>query len=134
MPSATGGFRGNEARGPRGARPHGPSVAQRFPPFDVLNRRPRTWPGTSRRSETGLGLREGVRVGAVKLWETDTASATYREDRQESWGKPVTDGTFTGLAIIRRQTERSAGFNSSKEPEKLENVPSVPGFTRFYFP
>jgi len=27
----------------------------------------------------GLSIREGVRVGAVKLWETDTASATYRE-------------------------------------------------------
>ena len=27
----------------------------------------------------GLGVREGVRIGAVKLWETDTASATYRE-------------------------------------------------------
>jgi hypothetical protein len=26
-----------------------------------------------------LSIREGVRVGAVKLWETDTASATYRE-------------------------------------------------------
>ena len=27
----------------------------------------------------GLGVREGVRIGTVKLWETDTASATYRE-------------------------------------------------------
>ena len=28
----------------------------------------------------GLQKREGVRVDAVKLWETDTASATYRPD------------------------------------------------------
>src|ERR1035437_7842019 len=28
----------------------------------------------------------------------------------------------------RGQTERSPGFYSSKEPGKLENVPSVPGF------
>jgi len=27
----------------------------------------------------GLGVRQGVRLSAVKLWETDTASATYRE-------------------------------------------------------
>ena len=27
----------------------------------------------------GLDTREGVRIGMVKLWETDTAHATYRE-------------------------------------------------------
>jgi 6-pyruvoyltetrahydropterin/6-carboxytetrahydropterin synthase len=27
----------------------------------------------------GLSTREGVRIGVVKLWETDTAHATYRE-------------------------------------------------------
>jgi hypothetical protein len=28
----------------------------------------------------GLKAQKGVRIGAVKLWETDTASATYRPD------------------------------------------------------
>jgi 6-pyruvoyltetrahydropterin/6-carboxytetrahydropterin synthase len=51
-----------------------------FPPFDVLN------PSAENMAKyihdevkQGLGVREGVRIGAVKLWETDTASATYRE-------------------------------------------------------
>ena len=51
-----------------------------FPPFDVLN------PSAENMAKyihdevkQGLGVREGVRVGTVKLWETDTASATYRE-------------------------------------------------------
>lgn len=51
-----------------------------FPPFDVLN------PSAENMAKfihdevkQGLGVREGVRVGQVKLWETDTASATYRE-------------------------------------------------------
>ena len=51
-----------------------------FPPFDVLN------PSAENMAryihdevKHGLSVREGVRVGAVKLWETDTASATYRE-------------------------------------------------------
>jgi 6-pyruvoyltetrahydropterin/6-carboxytetrahydropterin synthase len=51
-----------------------------FSPFDVLN------PSAENMAKyiydeikAGLGVREGVRVGAVKLWETDTASATYRE-------------------------------------------------------
>jgi 6-pyruvoyltetrahydropterin/6-carboxytetrahydropterin synthase len=51
-----------------------------FPPFDVLN------PSAENMAKyihdevkQGLSIREGVRVGAVKLWETDTASATYRE-------------------------------------------------------
>ena len=30
----------------------------------------------------GLGVREGVRIGEVKIWETDTASATYRNGKQ----------------------------------------------------
>jgi 6-pyruvoyltetrahydropterin/6-carboxytetrahydropterin synthase len=51
-----------------------------FPPFDVLN------PSAENMAryiydeiKRGLGVRGGVRLGAVKLWETDTASATYRE-------------------------------------------------------
>jgi 6-pyruvoyltetrahydropterin/6-carboxytetrahydropterin synthase len=51
-----------------------------FPPFDVLN------PSAENMAKyiydeikAGLGVREGVRMGAVRLWETDTASATYRE-------------------------------------------------------
>jgi 6-pyruvoyltetrahydropterin/6-carboxytetrahydropterin synthase len=51
-----------------------------FPPFDVLN------PSAENMAKyihdevkQGLGVRDGVRIGAVKLWETDTASATYRE-------------------------------------------------------
>jgi 6-pyruvoyltetrahydropterin/6-carboxytetrahydropterin synthase len=50
-----------------------------FPPFDVLN------PSAENMAKyiydevsSGLTAKEGVRVGAVKLWETDTASATYR--------------------------------------------------------
>ena len=50
-----------------------------FPPFDVLN------PSAENMAryiydEVSLGLKtlSGVRLGAVKLWETDTASATYR--------------------------------------------------------
>jgi 6-pyruvoyltetrahydropterin/6-carboxytetrahydropterin synthase len=51
-----------------------------FPPFDVLN------PSAENmvkyihdEVKQSLGTHEGVRISAVKLWETDTASATYRE-------------------------------------------------------
>ena len=50
-----------------------------FPPFDVLN------PSAENMARyiydevsEGLKTRQGVRVGAIRLWETDTASATYR--------------------------------------------------------
>jgi 6-pyruvoyltetrahydropterin/6-carboxytetrahydropterin synthase len=50
-----------------------------FPPFDVLN------PSAENMARyiyeqvsEGLKIREGVRVGLVRLWETDTANATYR--------------------------------------------------------
>ena len=50
-----------------------------FPPFDVLN------PSAENIARyiydeilNGLGTREGVRLGQVKLWETDTCSAIYR--------------------------------------------------------
>jgi 6-pyruvoyltetrahydropterin/6-carboxytetrahydropterin synthase len=50
-----------------------------FPPFDALN------PSAENMARyiydeicQGLKTREGVRVGLVRLWETDTASATYR--------------------------------------------------------
>ena len=50
-----------------------------FPPFDALN------PSAENMAKYifdevsgGLKSRDGVRVGAVRLWETDTASATYR--------------------------------------------------------
>ena len=52
-----------------------------FPPFDVLN------PSAENMAKyiydqvsEALKAQKGVRVGAVKLWETDTASATYRPD------------------------------------------------------
>ena len=52
-----------------------------FPPFDVLN------PSAENMAKyiydqvtAGLGVQKGVRVDAVRLWETDTASATYRPD------------------------------------------------------
>ena len=50
-----------------------------YPPFDVLN------PSAENIARyiyeqvvAGLTPRDGVRVAAVKLWETDTASAIYR--------------------------------------------------------
>jgi 6-pyruvoyltetrahydropterin/6-carboxytetrahydropterin synthase len=50
-----------------------------FPPFDVLN------PSAENMARyiydevaAGLKPRAGVKVGWVKLWETDTASAVYR--------------------------------------------------------
>jgi 6-pyruvoyltetrahydropterin/6-carboxytetrahydropterin synthase len=50
-----------------------------FPPFDVLN------PSAENIAKyiydevtAGLKTQKGVRLDAVKLWETDTASATYR--------------------------------------------------------
>jgi 6-pyruvoyltetrahydropterin/6-carboxytetrahydropterin synthase len=50
-----------------------------FPPFDVLN------PSAENMAKyvydevcEGLKTREGVRVSFVRLWETDTAFATYR--------------------------------------------------------
>ena len=52
-----------------------------FPPFDVLN------PSAENiakyiydRVSAGLEQRDGVRIRAIRLWETDTASATYRPD------------------------------------------------------
>jgi len=51
-----------------------------FPPFDQIN------PSAENMAKyifdevkAGIGTREGVRMGTVRLWETDTASATYRE-------------------------------------------------------
>ena len=50
-----------------------------FPPFDVLN------PSAENMAKYvydeisgGLNARDGVRVQSVRLWETDTACATYR--------------------------------------------------------
>lgn len=50
-----------------------------FPPFDAIN------PSAENMARyiydevsAGLAGREGVSVGSVRLWETDTASATYR--------------------------------------------------------
>jgi 6-pyruvoyltetrahydropterin/6-carboxytetrahydropterin synthase len=50
-----------------------------FPPFDTLN------PSAENIAKyiydevlAGLGSRDGVRLAFVKLWETDTSSATYR--------------------------------------------------------
>jgi len=50
-----------------------------FPPFDVLN------PSAENMAKyiydevsARLPERDGVRVGSIRLWETDTASATYR--------------------------------------------------------
>jgi len=50
-----------------------------FPPFDALN------PSAENMARyiydqvsEGLQTRQGVRVGSVRLWETDTACATYR--------------------------------------------------------
>jgi 6-pyruvoyltetrahydropterin/6-carboxytetrahydropterin synthase len=51
-----------------------------FPPFDVLN------PSAENMARyiyeqvaEGLKVREGVRISLVRLWETDTAHATYRQ-------------------------------------------------------
>ena len=50
-----------------------------FPPFDVLNPSAENMARYIYEQVTAqLTPREGVRVGLVKLWETDTASATYR--------------------------------------------------------
>ena len=50
-----------------------------FPPFDVLN------PSAENMAKyiydevtAGLQGRDGVKIGQVRLWETDTARATYR--------------------------------------------------------
>jgi 6-pyruvoyltetrahydropterin/6-carboxytetrahydropterin synthase len=50
-----------------------------FPPFDKLN------PSAENMAKyiydevsSGLGTRPGVKLGFVKLWETDTSSAVYR--------------------------------------------------------
>jgi 6-pyruvoyltetrahydropterin/6-carboxytetrahydropterin synthase len=50
-----------------------------FPPFDVLN------PSAENMAKyiydevaAGMPPREGVRVAVIRLWETDTASTTYR--------------------------------------------------------
>jgi len=51
-----------------------------LPPFDVLN------PSAENIAKyihdevsAGLGERNGARIGIVRLWETDTSSATYRK-------------------------------------------------------
>jgi 6-pyruvoyltetrahydropterin/6-carboxytetrahydropterin synthase len=51
-----------------------------FPPFDVLN------PSAEniaryiyQQVAEGLKVRTGVRISLVRLWETDTAHATYRQ-------------------------------------------------------
>ena len=53
-----------------------------FPPFDVLN------PSAENMAKyiydevsAGLQVQDGIRVEAVRLWETDTASATYTSRR-----------------------------------------------------
>lgn len=50
-----------------------------FPPFDKIN------PSAENMAKyiydevtSGLQGKNGIRVGSVRLWETDTASATYR--------------------------------------------------------
>jgi 6-pyruvoyltetrahydropterin/6-carboxytetrahydropterin synthase len=50
-----------------------------FPPFDVLN------PSAENMAKfiydevsSGLQAKGGIRVQSIRLWETDTASATYR--------------------------------------------------------
>ena len=50
-----------------------------YPPFDRIN------PSAENMAKfiydevtSGLGTRPGVRIGYVKLWETDTSSAVYR--------------------------------------------------------
>jgi 6-pyruvoyltetrahydropterin/6-carboxytetrahydropterin synthase len=50
-----------------------------FPPFDILN------PSAENMAKfiydevsSGLEGKNGIRVAAIRLWETDTASATYR--------------------------------------------------------
>jgi len=50
-----------------------------FPPFDRLNpSAENTVKYICDQVSEGLAPRQGVRVAAVRLWETDTASATYR--------------------------------------------------------
>jgi 6-pyruvoyltetrahydropterin/6-carboxytetrahydropterin synthase len=54
-----------------------------FPPFDRLNPSAENMAKYIYEQVTeGLGAKGGVRVQAVKLWETDTASATYRPANQ----------------------------------------------------
>jgi len=51
-----------------------------FPPFDVLNPSAENMARYIYQQVTeGLKVREGVRIALVKLWETDTAYATYRQ-------------------------------------------------------
>ena len=50
-----------------------------LPPFDRLNPSAENMAQYIYEQVTGgLSAREGVRVAGVRLWETDTASATYR--------------------------------------------------------
>jgi 6-pyruvoyltetrahydropterin/6-carboxytetrahydropterin synthase len=50
-----------------------------FPPFDVLNPSAENMARyVYEQVQEGLKTREGVSVGLVRLWETDTANATYR--------------------------------------------------------
>jgi 6-pyruvoyltetrahydropterin/6-carboxytetrahydropterin synthase len=51
-----------------------------MPPFDVLNPSAENMARfIYREVRQGLPAMDGVRIGFVRLWETDTASATYRE-------------------------------------------------------
>jgi len=51
-----------------------------FPPFDVLNPSAENMARyVYQQVAEGLKLRNGVRIALVKLWETDTAYATYRQ-------------------------------------------------------
>jgi 6-pyruvoyltetrahydropterin/6-carboxytetrahydropterin synthase len=51
-----------------------------FPPFDVLNPSAENMARyIHQQVAEGLKVREGVRIALVKLWETDTAYATYRQ-------------------------------------------------------
>jgi len=52
-----------------------------FPPFDKLNPSAENMARFIYEQVAGGLARDGVRVAAVKLWETDTASATYRPSR-----------------------------------------------------
>jgi len=51
-----------------------------FPPFDVLNPSAENMARyIYQQVNEGIKTREGVRLANVRLWETDTAHATYRE-------------------------------------------------------
>jgi 6-pyruvoyltetrahydropterin/6-carboxytetrahydropterin synthase len=51
-----------------------------FPPFDVLNPSAENMARyIYQQVNEGIKTREGVKLANVRLWETDTAHATYRE-------------------------------------------------------